>query len=136
MVFEDCGLYDVERVSHETEVGADNLSKEPSSNHRARLEKALRDLIRLPLMVDGETLESFSDVLLLGESAGDPLLHDALKNVLSKQQQPDNLLAAAVDRRKGPIDPVFAGATSAAHRALEQAMNSALNPDGLCQVPV
>lgn len=136
VVFEDCCVYDVERVLHETELGADNLSKEPFSTHQVKLEKALSALTRLPLTVDGETMESFSDVLLLDELAGDPLLRDALKDVLGKHRQSDNLLAAAVDRLKGTIVPVFAGATSAVHRDLEQATNSALNPDNLCQAPV
>jgi hypothetical protein len=112
------------------------ICQEPFSAHQVKLEKALRDLTRLPLTVDGETMESFSYVLLLGESAGDPLLRDALKDFLGKHRQSDNLLAAAVDRLKGTIDPVFAGATSAARRDLEQATNSALNPDNLCQAPV
>lgn len=44
------GLYDVKRVLHETELGADNLSKEPSSDYRIKLGKALRDdLTRQPL---------------------------------------------------------------------------------------
>lgn len=81
-------------------------------------------------------MESLSDVLVLGESTGDPLLHEVLKDVFRKQQQSDSLLAAAVDRHKGPIDLVFAGAAGATHRDLEQAMNSALNPNDLCQVPV
>lgn len=52
-------------------------------------------------------------MVFLGESAGDPLLYGVLKRVLSKQQQSDDLLAAAVDGRKGPIDPVFSASMGA-----------------------
>lgn len=49
VVFQECRLYDVKRVLHETGLGVDNLSKEPSSDYRIKLEKALRDLTRQPV---------------------------------------------------------------------------------------
>ena len=63
----------------------------------------------------GYELKSFSKVVLLGEPAGDRLLYDVLKGVLSKQQQQtDYLPAATVDGRKGLIDSVFAPSMGAA----------------------
>lgn len=71
---------------------------------------------RLPLEDDGNGVElkSISDVVLLGESAGDRRLHDVLKEVLGEQ------LVTAVSDRHGRntgnniIDPLFAASRGVA----------------------
>lgn len=116
LVVEECGIYDTVRVLHETDLGADRLT---GPNRQTKLADALRGFTQLRVedyWQDLESLKSLSNVVLLGESAADPLLHDVLKDVLSKQQQKtDFLLADAGDRRKRPIDPVFTPSMGAAH---------------------
>ncbi|KAJ5666559.1 hypothetical protein N7462_010968 [Penicillium macrosclerotiorum] len=58
-------------------------------------------------------LKSLSNVILLGQSLQDQLLHDVLKDVLSKQQQP-GINTAVVDKYKKSVNPVFAASVGAA----------------------
>lgn len=109
LVFEECGVYEDLRVLHETQLGL----QESPQDCRAKLKTALQDIVKLPIEYDGEVLKSLSNVVLLGESSQDQLLHDVLKDVLSKQQQP-GINTAVVDKYKGPVHPVFAASVGAA----------------------
>jgi hypothetical protein len=67
----------------------------------------------MPVQSEDVVIESLSNVVLIGELSEDQLLHDVLKEVLSKQQQ-SGILVASTDEYKETIDPVFAGSVAAA----------------------
>jgi hypothetical protein len=109
LVYEECGVYDNIRVLHETDVG----SRESTHDRRAKLTTALGVLTKMPVKCDGVVLKSLSNVVLLGESSQDQLLHDVLKDVLSKQEQSVNE-TTVFDQHEAPLNPVFAGSLAAA----------------------
>ncbi|KAJ5166238.1 uncharacterized protein N7482_005019 [Penicillium canariense] len=109
LVVEECGIYEDLRVLHETRFG----SQESPQDRRAKLTTALGDIVKMPVEYDGEMLKSLSNVILLGESSQDKLLHDILKDVLSKQQ-PSGINTAVVDQHQEPVNPVFAASVGAA----------------------
>lgn len=111
LVFEECSLFEFRRVLHDTQLGTDGLSGEndPRDLYTPRdlLARALRNVTSLPLEDgNGAGLKRISELVLLGESAGDPLLHDALTEVLSERSY--DFSAAAWKRPMGSFDPLFA----------------------------
>lgn len=109
LVFEECGVYENLRVLHETQLG----SQESPQDCRAKLTGALGDIVDMPIEYDGEMLKSLSNVVLLGESSQDQVLHDVLEDVLSKLQQ-SGINTTVVDKHKEPVNPVFAASVGAA----------------------
>jgi hypothetical protein len=67
----------------------------------------------MPIEYNGEMLKSLSNVVLLGESSQDHLLHDVLEDVLRKQQQ-FGINTVVVDKHKELVNPVFAASVGAA----------------------
>ena len=108
LVYEECSVFEYRRVLHDTQLGADGLSGANDLNSpRDLLARALRNVISLPLKDgNGAGLAWISELVLLGESAEDPLLHDALTEVLNERSH--DLSAAAWKRSMGSLDPLFA----------------------------
>ena len=108
LVFEECSVFEFRRVLHDTRLGADGLSGANDLNTpRDSLAAALRNVISLPLEDgNGAGLTQISELVLLGELAEDPLLHDALTEVLSECSH--DLSASAWKRSMGSLDPLFA----------------------------
>jgi hypothetical protein len=109
LIFEECGVYEDLRVLHETQLG----SQGSPQDCRAKLIRALRDIVEMPIEYNGEMLKSLSNVVLLGESSQDHLLHDVLEDVLRKQQQ-FGINTVVVDKHKELVNPVFAASVGAA----------------------
>lgn len=55
---------------------------------------------------NGANIDHISDLVLLGDSADDRLLHHVLKKVPGEQQAA-HLVTTAIDRHKRPTDPLF-----------------------------
>lgn len=113
LVAEECGVFEYRRVLHDTRLGADCLSFSKRSDtpecdsNRSDLAHALRDVSSLPLEGgNGAGLKRIRELVLLGESAGDRLLHDVLKEVLG--EQPGTLVTHVGERHARIIDPLFA----------------------------
>ena len=112
LVFEECGVFEDRRVLHDTSIGTDGLTRESKNGHD-ELVHALRHVTRLPLEDgNGAGLKQISQLVLLGESAGDQQLEDVLKEVLGQQLR--SLLAAAHDRSGGVTNPLFAASRGVA----------------------
>ncbi|KAL8758817.1 MAG: hypothetical protein Q9184_003812 [Pyrenodesmia sp. 2 TL-2023] len=107
LVHEDCGAFDIENELHDTTFGADALSDSPGEV-RAGLVQALRKLIRRP----PQSME-ISELVLIGDSAGDKQVQDVLKEVLGAKS--DTLFKGANERRTGVIDPHFAASRGMAY---------------------
>ena len=81
MVDEYCSDFKIDRSLYDTRLGTDTLSEGPEG--RQELATALRWLTRLPLeRGNGAKLSYISKVVLLGESASDTRLREALREVL------------------------------------------------------
>ncbi|KAL8928487.1 MAG: hypothetical protein Q9208_001721 [Pyrenodesmia sp. 3 TL-2023] len=96
---EDCGILEIEEELHDTTLGADALSTSPVQV-RAGLVRAFRKLTSRR----SHRME-ISELVLIGESAGDKQLQDVLKEVLKERF--DMLLKGANERRTGVLDPLF-----------------------------
>ena len=117
LLSEECGIFEDRRVLHETRLGTDALFLDTSLNPgpdtgRAHLARALYDITRLPLKTgNGAGLMVISELVVMGESADDPRLHDALVEVFLDKESSDSPLKT-LGRKKshagGMIDPVFA----------------------------
>lgn len=57
------------RVLHETDLGADSLTEESSTDRQAKLSNALRGFTKLAVKSNDEGLKSFSNVVFLGEQS-------------------------------------------------------------------
>lgn len=114
LVAEECGVFDYRRVLHNTSLGADCLSLSRGSNtpgcdsnNRSDLARALRGVVDLPLEGgSGAGLKRIQELVLLGESAGDRLLHDVLREVLGEKS--GTLVTHVSERRARVIDPLYA----------------------------
>lgn len=114
LVYEDCSVFEFRRVLHDTRLGTDELSGVNELNTpRDLLARALRNVISLPLEDgNGAGLTRISELVLLGESAGDPLLHDALTEVLSGRSY--DFSASTWKKSMGSFDPLFAASNGLA----------------------
>ena len=112
LVAEECGVFEHRRVLHNTSLGADALSGRFNSG-RGDLAQALRHIISLPLEDgNGAGLKQINELVLLGESAGDPGLEVVLKEVL--REQFDRLVTSVSDGRAKGVDPLFAASNGVA----------------------
>jgi hypothetical protein len=113
VVHEVCSIFETRRELHDTRFGLDGLHG--SEANRGDLERALSELIDLPLADEGlaDDMNSISHVVLLGESANDPQLHNVLKKVLGKEYS--RMVADASQSRSHLINPVFAASRGVAH---------------------
>lgn len=103
LILEECGIFESWRILHNTSLGLDGI-QDRSEASWSDLEHALRKLTQLPIKdADGVELKHISNIVLIGESAGDSRMQNALRNVLG---EPYNSLAT-VD---GAIQPLFAAA--------------------------
>lgn len=114
LVAEECGIFEYRRVLHDTNLGADCLSFFRGSdtpgcdnNIHSDLARAIRGVTDLPLEGgNGAGLKPIRELVLLGESADDRLLHDVLNEVLGEQS--GTLITHASERRARVIEPLFA----------------------------
>lgn len=111
LVFEECSVFEFRHVLHDTRLGTDELTRENDardlSTPRDLLARAIRTVTSLPLEHgNGAGLTRISELVLLGESSGDRLLHDALTEVLSERSF--DFPAAALQKPVGSFDPLFA----------------------------
>ncbi len=111
LVYEDCGVYEDLRVGHDTRLGADELYKGTTTSEsqfgREDLARAIREITKLPVEEGtGAGSTQIDNLVILGESAGDPLLRDVLKEVLG--QRYPHLFTAPEQKSMGVIDPLFA----------------------------
>ena len=124
LVHKECSIFEVRRVVHDPHLGtaqhshcAPDTEPEPASNAQSRrddLVRAIRDVARLPLeQGNGAGISRISEVVLLGEKAGDALLHEVLKEVLGEEFGGRLSLDGGVrgeggEECSGRIEPVFA----------------------------
>ncbi len=91
LIVEECSVFEVRRVLHDTNLGTDALSKSCSTT--ISLPLALRNTTILPLTDGiGAGLIKINKVVMLGESARDWRQNDVLKEALS-------------DQSKSPVEP-------------------------------
>ena len=123
LLSEQCGVFEYHRVLHEMSLGTDALfldtPQTPGPNTgRAQLAKALYDITRLPLKTgNGAGLIVISELVVMGESADDFRLHDALVEVLldkTSNDSPFKALSKGKPHAGGMIDPVFAASQGVA----------------------
>ena len=102
LVAEQCGVFEYRRVVHDTRLGLDGV-QDGSEASWSDLERAVREITELPLKYgSGAGLKHISNVVLLGESAGDSRMQNAVRNVLAERY---NSLATA----DGAIQPPLCG---------------------------
>jgi hypothetical protein len=112
LVVEECGVFEYRRILHDTSLGVDGLSGGSDTN-RGDLVRALQSFTRLPLEDDnGGELERMSNLVLLGESAGDQRLHDVLKDVLGERFY--RLATTVSGEHTKNIDPLYAASRGVA----------------------
>jgi len=112
LVVEECGVFEYRRVLHDTRLGVDGLSGRSDSSYDD-LGRALRNVTSLPLEDgNGAELKWISNLVLLGESAGDQRLHDVLKAVLGEQF--GRLAPTVSEGRMGITDPLYAASRGVA----------------------
>lgn len=110
----DCGDFWIARVLHSTELGARDLFR--SNDSRRRLVDALHSVTALP--VPGtydhrtEDIDHIGRLIIMGDKAGDPRLHEALQEVFGEQYE--TLNASARNDGSPERDPLFLGAASSA----------------------
>jgi hypothetical protein len=112
LVVEECGVFEYRRVLHDTSLGVDGLSGGSDTN-RGDLVRALQSFTRLPLEDgNGDELGRISNLVLLGESAGDQRLHDVLKDVLGERFH--RLATTVSGEHTKNIDPLYAASRGVA----------------------
>lgn len=116
---EECNIFESWRAVHNMSLGTDNLSKvydmPGSKSSREELADTFRELTSLPSSGggDGASLKHIRHLALVGESANDKRLHDALKEVLLEQYH--ELCAASNDKCHSSVsNPLFAASRGAA----------------------
>ena len=123
LLSEQCGVFEYHRVLHEMSLGTDALFLDTpdtpgSDTGRAQLAQALYDITRLPLETgNGAGLTAISELVVMGESADDSRLHDALVEVLLDKKSNDSPFEALGKGKPyagGMIDPVFAASQGVA----------------------
>ena len=122
LVAEECSVFEYRHVLHDTRLGTEELlsrekndPRDLSTTPRDLLARALRNVTSLLPLEDGNGagLSRISELVLLGESAGDRLLQDALTEVLSECSY--DFPAAALKRPAvGSFDPLFAASRGVA----------------------
>ena len=117
LVVEECGVFEVRRVVHDTNLGTDVLAKgsdnSGSCSTKDGLTNALHNVTHLPLKDgNGAELTKISELVMLGESASNQRLINVLKDVLADQS--NNLVATMDARQVGNMDPVFAASRGVA----------------------
>ena len=112
LVVEECGVFEYRRVIHDTRLGLDRLRSTPEAS-ASDLESALRNITKLPLEDgNGSGIEHINKLVLVGESASDPRLHDILRQVLAKHY--GHLADASDELFVSLIDPLFAASRGVA----------------------
>ena len=114
LVFEECSVFEQRYVLHDTRLGTDERltratdARGLSTTPRDLLARSLRKVTSLlPFEVgNGAGMSRISELVLLGESAGDRLLHDALTEVLSECSY--DFPAKVLKMPGGSFDPLFA----------------------------
>ena len=123
LVFEGCGVFEQLRVKHETGLGSEALSMN-TGDGKIRLVQALKDIATLPLeMGNGAGIGYLNELVVMGEAADDPVLHEALVEVLLEGDlvELDGPAFKTLGKgggqhsyRKVAVDPVFAASLAAA----------------------
>jgi hypothetical protein len=120
LVVEECGVFEHRRVLHDNGIGADHLSHD-ADRIRSDLVHALRNVTKLPLQDgNGEGLAQISNLVLLGESAGDSQLHDALKEAPGEKMSGLSIMTVS-DGITGIIDPTVAASRGVAQDCWDRA---------------
>ena len=97
LLVEECGVFKHRRVLHETSLGTDELDNSSRTRIREDLERALRDLTNLPLEDgNGAGLRQISELVLVGESAGNGRLKETLRELLREQLSPHAALQSII----------------------------------------
>lgn len=127
LVFEECNIFEYRRVLHDTNLGADALSKVPPDARQDDLVRALRRITALPLEDGGNGAEIhyISELVLLGELAWDRTLRDSLCQVLEEQSHPGKYHHVTVLQRdpcttKTLVNPLFAASRGVAQDCWER----------------
>lgn len=116
---EEYTIFESWRAVHNMSLGTNNLSKvydmPGSKSSREELADTFRELTSLPSSGGGDSasLRHIRHLVLVGESANDKRLHDALKEVLLEQYH--GLSTASNDKFRSSVsDPLFAASRGAA----------------------
>jgi hypothetical protein len=103
LIYEHCGVFEWRRAVHDTRLGLDGIQDGPEAT-LGDVERVFREVTELPLKNgNGEGLKHISNVVLLGESAGDLRMQNTLRKVSGEKY---NSFAAT----DGAVQPLFAAA--------------------------
>ena len=111
---EDCDIYEELRTVHDTTLGSG--SDIPRAERHDAIKAALGDIVKPPYVHGTSTYKAIKDVILLGESTDNEVLHAMLEEVLS--QSITNLNIGASKEKLKIVEPLFAASRGAAKACL------------------
>lgn len=114
LVIEDCDIYEELRTVHDTTLGSG--SDIPRAERHDAIKVALEDIVKPPYVHGTSTYKAIKDVILLGESTDNEVLHVVLEEVLSRPFI--NLNIGASKERLKMVEPLFATSRGAAKACL------------------
>ncbi|THX51518.1 hypothetical protein D6D06_07324 [Aureobasidium pullulans] len=114
IMVEDCDIYEELRTVHDTTLGSG--SDIPRAERHDAIKAALGDIVKPPYVHGTSTYKAIKDVILLGESTDNEVLHVVLEEVLS--QPIINLNIGASKEKLKIVEPLFAASRGAAKACL------------------
>ncbi|TIA51139.1 hypothetical protein D6C77_08976 [Aureobasidium pullulans] len=114
LIIEYCDIYEELRTVHDTTLGSG--SDIPRAERHDAIKAALGDIVKPPYVHGTSTYKAIRDIVLLGESTNNEVLHAVLEEVLSRPFI--NLNIGASKERLKMVNPLFAASRGAAKACL------------------
>lgn len=114
LIIEDSDIYEELRTVHDTTLGSGNDI--PRAERHDAIKAALGDIVKPPYVHGTSTYKAIRDIVLLGESTNNEVLHAVLEEVLSRPFI--NLNIGASKERLKMVNPLFAASRGAAKACL------------------
>ncbi|THY95825.1 hypothetical protein D6C92_04208 [Aureobasidium pullulans] len=112
--YNHCDIYEELRAVHDTTLGSG--SDIPRAERHDAIKAALGDIVKPPYVHGTSTYKAIRDIVLLGESTNNEVLHAVLEEVLSRPFI--NLNIGASKERLKMVNPLFAASRGAAKACL------------------
>ncbi|THW65375.1 hypothetical protein D6D25_01928 [Aureobasidium pullulans] len=112
--YNHCDIYEELRTVHDTTLGSG--SDIPRAERHDAIKAALGDIVKPPYVHGTSTYKAIRDIVLLGESTNNEVLHVVLEEVLSRPFI--NLNIGASKERLKMVNPLFAASRGAAKACL------------------
>ncbi|THZ20135.1 hypothetical protein D6C91_04855 [Aureobasidium pullulans] len=112
--YNHCDIYEELRTVHDTTLGSG--SDIPRAERHDAIKAALGDIVKPPYVQGTSTYKAIRDIVLLGESTNNEVLHAVLEEVLSRPFI--NLNIGASKERLKMVNPLFAASRGAAKACL------------------